>query len=43
MSVPPPFLVSFGVTNKCNLNCKHCYSDAQGHELPDELSTAQRH
>lgn len=41
MDVPPPFLVSFGITNKCNLNCKHCYSEAKSQELPDELSTTE--
>ncbi len=41
MNVPPPFLVSFGITNKCNLSCKHCYSDAADIELPDELSTSE--
>jgi MoaA/NifB/PqqE/SkfB family radical SAM enzyme len=25
---PPPYLVSYAVTKKCNLKCKHCYSDA---------------
>jgi|GEM_PF-2849909 Predicted Fe-S oxidoreductases len=25
---PPPHLVSYALTKKCNLKCKHCYSDA---------------
>ena len=41
MSTPPPFLVSFGITAKCNLRCKHCYSEATETGLPDELSTAE--
>jgi len=41
MNIPAPFLVSFGITNKCNLNCKHCYSDATEKELPNELSTSE--
>ncbi len=41
MNVPPPFLVSFCISNKCNLSCKHCYSDATENGLPNELSTAE--
>ncbi|NIQ05651.1 MAG: radical SAM protein [Candidatus Korarchaeota archaeon] len=33
-----PYLVVWNVTNKCNLNCKHCYQNA-GKRAPDELST----
>jgi len=36
--VAAPFLVSYAITRKCNLKCKHCYSDAQEEPLPDELS-----
>jgi len=35
---PPPFLISYAVTRKCNLNCKHCYSEAQAEKDRDELS-----
>ncbi|MFW6125912.1 MAG: radical SAM protein [Chloroflexota bacterium] len=41
MAVAPPFFVSFSITGKCNLNCKHCYSEAKEERLPDELSTAE--
>lgn len=37
----PPFLVSYAITRKCNLKCKHCYSDARDTQAPDELSTAE--
>lgn len=33
-----PFLVVWGITNSCNLACKHCYADA-GIKKRDELST----
>ncbi len=36
--VAPPFLVSYAVTRKCNLKCKHCYSDARDSASPDELT-----
>lgn len=39
--IPPPFLISFAVTRKCNLKCKHCYSDALDEAAPDELSTEE--
>ena len=35
-----PFLVVWNFTYKCNLNCKHCYSDA-GTILREELSTSE--
>lgn len=41
MSTPPPFLVSFSITNKCNLSCRHCYSDSTDRELADEMSTGE--
>lgn len=41
MRVKPPFLVSYSITRKCNLNCKHCYSDAAEEQAPDELSTEE--
>ena len=36
---PPPFLVSYAITRRCNLKCKHCYSDASETPAPDELTT----
>lgn len=36
-----PFLVSYSITNKCNLKCKHCYSDSLNQPAPDELSTEE--
>lgn len=39
---PPPFLISWNLTRRCNLRCPHCYLDADqldgGHE---DLTTAQ--
>ncbi len=37
----PPFMVSYSITIKCNLQCKHCYSDSADQAAPDELSTAE--
>lgn len=37
--IPPPYLISYSITRKCNLKCKHCYSDATEDSAPDELST----
>ncbi len=39
--VPPPYLISYAITRKCNLKCKHCYSDARSEAAPDELSTEE--
>lgn len=39
--ISPPFLISFAVTRKCNLKCKHCYSDALDEAAPDELSAEE--
>lgn len=39
--IPPPFLISYAVTRKCNLKCKHCYSDATEEPAPDELSAEE--
>ena len=39
--ISPPFLISYAVTRKCNLKCKHCYSDATEEPTPDELSTEE--
>lgn len=41
MEVRPPFLVSYSITTKCNLACKHCYSEATEEGAPDELSTEE--
>jgi len=38
---PPPYLISYAVTKKCNLKCRHCYSDAAKEPAPDELSTEE--
>jgi radical SAM protein with 4Fe4S-binding SPASM domain len=38
--VHAPFLVVWNFTYKCNLNCKHCYSDA-GNNPREELSTSE--
>lgn len=39
MKIQPPFMVSYSITTKCNLKCKHCYSDSIEQASPDELST----
>jgi len=41
MPIQPPFMVSYSVTQKCNLKCKHCYSDSVDQAAPDELSTEE--
>lgn len=41
MQIRPPFMVSYSITTKCNLRCKHCYSDSVDQPAPDELSTAE--
>ena len=41
MQIPPPFMVSYSITRKCNLKCKHCYSDSVDQSAPDELSTEE--
>jgi radical SAM protein with 4Fe4S-binding SPASM domain len=41
MTVPPPFLASYAITRKCNLHCKHCYSDSTEHPDADELNTSE--
>jgi len=40
LSIHAPFLVVWNFTYKCNLNCKHCYSDA-GNRPRQELSTSE--
>jgi len=41
MQIRPPFIVSYSITTKCNLKCKHCYSDSVEQAAPDELSTEE--
>ncbi len=41
MQIQPPFMVSYSITRKCNLKCKHCYSDSVDQAAPDELSTKE--
>ncbi len=41
MQVKPPFMVSYSITQKCNLKCKHCYSESVDKAAPDELSTEE--
>jgi len=38
---PPPYLISYALTKKCNLKCKHCYSDSGEEPAPNELSTEE--
>jgi len=33
--------VSYSITTKCNLKCKHCYSESVDQAAPDELSTEE--
>ncbi len=40
MSLSAPFLVVWDFTHRCNLACKHCYSNS-GKVQEEELSTAQ--
>ena len=40
MSLVAPFLVVWDFTHKCNLRCKHCYSNS-GEPDEDELTTEQ--
>ena len=41
MQIQPPFIVSYSITTKCNLKCKHCYSNSTDQPAPDELSTKE--
>jgi radical SAM protein with 4Fe4S-binding SPASM domain len=41
MQMQPPFMVSYSITRKCNLSCKHCYSESTDQAAPDELSTEE--
>ena len=35
-----PYVISWNLTTRCNLRCKHCYIDAST-PMPGELSTAE--
>lgn len=35
----PPFLVSWNLTARCNLKCRHCYVDSDGATGTDAIST----
>jgi len=39
--ISPPFMVSYSITTKCNLKCRHCYSDSHDRAAPDELTTQE--
>ena len=41
MQIQPPFMVSYSITQKCNLKCKHCYSDSVDQPAPEELTTKE--
>lgn len=41
MPIQPPFMVSYSITTKCNLKCKHCYGNSVEQAAPDELSTEE--
>jgi MoaA/NifB/PqqE/SkfB family radical SAM enzyme len=41
MQIRPPFMFSYSITTKCNLKCKHCYSDSVEQAALDELSTKE--
>ncbi len=41
MPYPPPIMVSYAVTRRCNLRCPHCYSDARDRPDPNELTTEE--
>jgi len=41
MQIRPPFMVSYSITTKCNLKCKHCYSESVDQAAPDELTTEE--
>ena len=41
MQIQPPFMVSYSITTKCNLKCKHCYSSSVEQAAPDELFTEE--
>ena len=40
-AISPPFLVSYRITTKCNLKCKHCFAEATEERAHNELSTEE--
>jgi radical SAM protein with 4Fe4S-binding SPASM domain len=40
-AVPVKPALTWNLTRTCNLNCSHCYSDAEPSQCPDELSTRE--
>jgi len=38
-TVPPPYLVSWNITKRCNLKCAHCYLEASEFEGAGDIST----
>ncbi len=41
IALPPPILVTFSITQQCNLKCKHCYSRSSAYPGLNELSTEE--
>jgi len=41
VNAPPPYLVSWNLTSRCNLLCGHCYLDSTELSGVDALSTAE--
>ncbi|MEK6790986.1 MAG: radical SAM protein [Deltaproteobacteria bacterium] len=39
VSVPVPYLISWNITKRCNLNCSHCYLDAKEMDGAGDIST----
>jgi len=39
VTIAPPFLVSYSITSKCNLACRHCYSQSTEDSGSDDLAT----
>ena len=40
-NVRPPFLVSYSITSRCNLACKHCYSESTEDSGSDDLTAEE--
>ena len=41
IKTPPPVLVSYAITRRCDLKCPHCYSESIEQPHPDELNTEE--
>lgn len=41
MKIAPPFLVSYSITSRCNLACRHCYSESTEDSGSDDLPTVE--